>query len=160
MGVARGNVASGEGALGSAEKSATNPRRTHTLVDPTPRSPLNHPPKDQEQHAYGRVNVAARKTKRIVPLGKTAKGGKGMVQLPVDRQTLLKINWDDLTTNHSSNFPPSKTTKGAKGMRQLPVTSQTLLQSNGDNLITKHSNNVPPRKTAKGAKGIATPCGQ
>ena len=62
MGEARGNVAVGEVALGSAEKSATNPRRTHTCR--------------QEQHAYGRVNVAARKTKRVVPLGKTAKGQK------------------------------------------------------------------------------------
>ena len=63
MGKARGNVAAGEGALSSAEQGATNPRRTHTLADPTPRSPLKHPPKGQEQHAYGRVNVAARKTK-------------------------------------------------------------------------------------------------
>ena len=53
MGEARGNVASGEGAMGSAEQ-------THTC--------------GQEQHAYGRVNVAARKAKRLVPIGKTAKG--------------------------------------------------------------------------------------
>ena len=46
MGEARGDVASGEGALGSVEQSANNPRRTHTC--------------GQEQHACGRVNVASR----------------------------------------------------------------------------------------------------
>ena len=46
---ARGNVADGEGALGSAEQSATNPRRTHTC--------------GQEQHAHGRAIMAARKAK-------------------------------------------------------------------------------------------------
>ena len=62
IGEARGNVAAGEGALGSAEQSATNPRRTHTY--------------GQGQRVYGKVDVAARKAKRVVPIGKTAKGAK------------------------------------------------------------------------------------
>ena len=145
----RGNVAAGEGALGSAEQSATNPRQTHTC--------------GQGQHAYGKVNVAARKAKRVVPIGKaakgakelapigkTAKGAKGMRQLPVERQTLLKSNGDDLTTKHSSISPFSKTAKGANGLRHLPVTSQS---SNGHALITKPRSNFPPCKTAKGEKG-------
>ena len=40
MGYTRGNVAVGEGALSSEDQGATNPRRTHTLADPTPRSPI------------------------------------------------------------------------------------------------------------------------
>ena len=76
-----------------------------------------------------------------------------MSQLPVERQTFLTSNRDDLNTKHSSIFPLSKTAKGAKGMRQLPVISQTLLQSNDYNLFTKPSINFPPSKTANGAKG-------
>ena len=49
MGEARGDVAAGEGALGSAEQSATYPRQTHTC--------------GQGQHAYGKVNVANTKAK-------------------------------------------------------------------------------------------------
>ena len=98
----------------------------------------------QGQRVYGKVDVAARKAKRVVPIGKiakgakelvpigkTSKGAKGMRQLPVERQTFLKINGGDFTTKNSSIFPLSKTAKGAKGMRHLPVTSQSLLQSNG-----------------------------
>ena len=73
-----------------------------------------------------------------------------MRQLPVERQTLLKSNGDDLTTKHSSIFPLSKTAKGAQGMRHLPVTSQS---SNGHAMITKPRSNFPPCKTAIGAKG-------
>ena len=62
MGEARGYVAAGEGALGSAEQSATNQRQTLTC--------------GQGQHAYGKANVAARKAKRVAPIGKTAKGAK------------------------------------------------------------------------------------
>ena len=69
---ARGNVAAGEGVLGSAELSATDPRRTHTC--------------GQGQHVYGKVIAADRNEQRVVPIriakganelkkkGKTAKG--------------------------------------------------------------------------------------
>ena len=67
MGEARGNVDALEGALGSTEQSATNPRQTHAY--------------GQGQHAYGKVNVATRKAKRVVPIGKTAKGAKELVPI-------------------------------------------------------------------------------
>ena len=151
---ARGNVAAGEGALGSAEVSATDPRRTHTY--------------GQGHHVYGKVIAADRKEQRVVPirktkgandlekkvktakgakllypLGTTAKGEKGVRQLPAERQTVLKSKDVDLATN-------PKTAKGEKGLRHYPVASKS---SNGLALTTKPRSNFPPCKSAYGEKG-------
>ena len=74
---ARGNVAAGEGVLGSAEPSITNPRRTHTH--------------GQGQIVHGRGLVANRKDLRVVPTGEIKKGtdrhrGTTGIYLRNDRQ--------------------------------------------------------------------------
>ena len=57
---ARGNVAAGEGLLGSAEPGISDPRPTQ--------------PNRQGQLVNGKGNAANRKDLRLVPIGKTKKG--------------------------------------------------------------------------------------
>ena len=57
---ARGNVAAGEGVLGSAEPSISDPRPTQ--------------PNGQGQLVNSKGNAANRKDLRVIPIGETKKG--------------------------------------------------------------------------------------
>ena len=153
---ARGNVAAGEGVLGSAELSITDPRLTHTH--------------GQGQLVHGKGIAANRKEQRVVPtgdikmgpttkvaklvyplgretkgptaigaqqvypLGTTSKGEKGMRHYQVATKS---CNGLVMATKPRSIFPISKTAYGAKGEEQLPVDDESLQKRNGDESATK-----------------------